>query len=297
MKKSTAPLILLLLVCLFLALTSGIEVTSEHPFYVEGSWIKAGDLNEGDVLTLFNGKKARILEITQVIENITVFNINVEGFHNYYAEGILVHNKESKVRHAQIELIPSRVFPNREVSSRPIDYATDIDSPESYDAMMAVITSGTYTLKGFKGVYHKSGAGRLFPSYRGVNQPHHLDVVIDMLKDIYPDFPKTKQGLTAKYGEDIWRGVIQEYGGEFTGWEFGEVFGPRTMNSVRPMQARMSSYLTLMQNQFRTPISREFLIESLHWAVTRKTNGGCPAVQLASSSTTEQLGRILNIVP
>jgi hypothetical protein len=82
--------------------------TPEHPFYVAGQWVEAGQLKEGDALTVLPFKQV-IASSSKVagsyrlvVENIarldtlvTVYNFAVEDFHTYYVgkEAILVHNQ------------------------------------------------------------------------------------------------------------------------------------------------------------------------------------------------------------
>ena len=77
-----------------------LKVTLEHPFFVDGEWIKAEDLKEGDLLTTINGKKARIISIERVHSNksVSVYNIKVNETETYFVSdeglgGVLVHNK------------------------------------------------------------------------------------------------------------------------------------------------------------------------------------------------------------
>lgn len=75
-------------------LINGIGVTSEHPFYSQGAWVKAGALKIGSPLLGIGGaEKVESIEI--VNRSVTVYNFEVEGHHNYFAGGILVHNKQS----------------------------------------------------------------------------------------------------------------------------------------------------------------------------------------------------------
>ena len=76
-------------------------VTQEHPFYnVElDDWVKAGELQEGDTLLfgheddVFTDRITHI-ERTALRQPIPVYNLSVAGpEQNYFAEGILVHNK------------------------------------------------------------------------------------------------------------------------------------------------------------------------------------------------------------
>jgi len=76
-----------------------ITTTGEHPFWVKEShkWVKAKDLQKGDLLTTNNSKVIRINKI--IIKNKThkVYNFMVEGYHNYYVSnlGIWTHNKKN----------------------------------------------------------------------------------------------------------------------------------------------------------------------------------------------------------
>jgi acyl carrier protein len=77
-----------------------INVTAEHPFYViDKGWIKAKDLQVGNNLKSSDSKL--VIEISYVkalSETVTVYNIEVDGNHNYFITGstILVHNKNIK---------------------------------------------------------------------------------------------------------------------------------------------------------------------------------------------------------
>jgi RHS repeat-associated protein len=74
-----------------------INVTAEHPFYVVGKgWVKAKDLQSSDVFKSFDGKNIiKINAITQLSKSVIVYNMEVDGNHNYFVTGsmILVHNK------------------------------------------------------------------------------------------------------------------------------------------------------------------------------------------------------------
>ena len=72
-----------------------IKVTGEHPFFVRDNWVLVKDLKVGDELLSDTGKKTKIIEITPVHANnpFEVYNLEVDGSHNYYANGMLVHNK------------------------------------------------------------------------------------------------------------------------------------------------------------------------------------------------------------
>ena len=58
-------LILLASIIGFVSFASAVElqVTEEHPFYVNGEWMPAKQLAVGDELSTIDGKKVRITEI------------------------------------------------------------------------------------------------------------------------------------------------------------------------------------------------------------------------------------------
>lgn len=100
-KKSIFQYLVLTLGLLILILSivsaGQLKVTDEHPFYVNDSWIPAKNLQVGDLLTTEDGKKVRITSIDDIVENVSVYNLHVNGVNNYFANDILVHNKAMQV--------------------------------------------------------------------------------------------------------------------------------------------------------------------------------------------------------
>ena len=74
---------------------NSVTTTKEHPFYVSGKgWVKAGELIVEDVCKQTDGSTAPITSIEHIEEKHLVYNLlNVSENHNFYANGILVHNK------------------------------------------------------------------------------------------------------------------------------------------------------------------------------------------------------------
>jgi Pretoxin HINT domain len=73
-----------------------ILVTAKHPFYVENKgWVKVEDLKTGFILKTKSNSKEQIVSITKTDLSEDVYNIEVEGNHNYFVTdgSILVHNK------------------------------------------------------------------------------------------------------------------------------------------------------------------------------------------------------------
>ncbi len=78
--------------------------TPEHPFYVAGRYVKAGELQVGDELTMLDGATGVVPMATKPIHVQSLasepgldrtYNFEVAGTHNYFADGVLVHNKEA----------------------------------------------------------------------------------------------------------------------------------------------------------------------------------------------------------
>ena len=79
-----------------------LQVTGEHPFWVEGKgWTAASDLKAGDELLTYSGEQVSVNRPPR--EGYSwprpVFNLEVEDFHTYFVHlaGILVHNKDVTV--------------------------------------------------------------------------------------------------------------------------------------------------------------------------------------------------------
>jgi intein/homing endonuclease len=72
-----------------------ITTTSEHPFFVDSKgWVKAGNLELHDVCKKVNGDTSILTSIEVLEESHVVYNLlSVSENHNFYANGILVHNK------------------------------------------------------------------------------------------------------------------------------------------------------------------------------------------------------------
>jgi hypothetical protein len=89
-KEHQVPVVIKLL----FADGTSITTTPEHPFFIEGQWVKAGELQVGDNTHKLDGNKLAISEIELIEEPHTVYNLlDVGSNHNFYANETLVHNK------------------------------------------------------------------------------------------------------------------------------------------------------------------------------------------------------------
>jgi len=76
-----------------------LRATESHLFYAGGRWVRAADLRLGDeLLVLPTGAAAQPATVPVVSLEIqpfsaAVYNLEVSGHHDYFAGGVLVHNK------------------------------------------------------------------------------------------------------------------------------------------------------------------------------------------------------------
>lgn len=68
--------------------------TDNHPFYVTNkkAWVEAQYLEEGDLLQTISGEVVSLERIDGEDGKFEVYNLDVQENHNYYANGVLVHN-------------------------------------------------------------------------------------------------------------------------------------------------------------------------------------------------------------
>ena len=69
-------------------------VTAEHPVFSEGNFVPAGELELEDRLLNFDLNRITIERIDRIDHPIAVYDVTVDGVHNYFAGGLLVHNKD-----------------------------------------------------------------------------------------------------------------------------------------------------------------------------------------------------------
>lgn len=75
-----------------LLINNNLEVTSNHPMYINNKWMEIGNAHPLDKLKTDRGE-VFIFSIQNINNNMKVYNLEVENTHNYYANDYLVHNK------------------------------------------------------------------------------------------------------------------------------------------------------------------------------------------------------------
>lgn len=82
-------------------INESLRATTNHPFYSNGRWVPAESLSPGDSLVMLDrvdgeGLHVSSGEVSSLViesERETTYNIEVAGVHDYFAGGVLVHNK------------------------------------------------------------------------------------------------------------------------------------------------------------------------------------------------------------
>ena len=77
----------------YLIINNTLFITPNHPVLINKEWVEAGNLKKGDMLTNRDNELVEIESIKSVDEVVDVYNFEVEKYHTYIAEGIIVHNK------------------------------------------------------------------------------------------------------------------------------------------------------------------------------------------------------------
>ena len=79
----------------YLTINGTLQVTANHPVFVNGKWQEVGNARVGDTLVNDAGQTVTISSITESASGThDLYNLHLEGAdHNYFAEGVLVHNK------------------------------------------------------------------------------------------------------------------------------------------------------------------------------------------------------------
>lgn len=73
------------------ALTDQLTVSARHPVYADGAWVEAQAVEPGAALLGIGGRQ--LATPRAIATGGTVYDLSVEWPHNYFAGGVLVHNK------------------------------------------------------------------------------------------------------------------------------------------------------------------------------------------------------------
>lgn len=78
----------------YLILNGNLKVTANHIIRVGDSWKEAGSVQIGDVLMSDRGEQVKISGVEWQRGKFTVYNLEIEKYHTYFAGGVWVHNQK-----------------------------------------------------------------------------------------------------------------------------------------------------------------------------------------------------------
>ncbi|HEC80870.1 MAG TPA: hypothetical protein ENI42_00375, partial [Thermoplasmatales archaeon] len=100
----------------YLVVNDGLlKVTPEHRLYVNGEWRGAWSLKIGDNLCDINGNKVLVYSIQRVYSRVPTYNLEIERYHTYYANNILVHNAKCFMPDTPISMSDGTYKPIKDV--------------------------------------------------------------------------------------------------------------------------------------------------------------------------------------
>ncbi len=176
----------------YIIINGHLRVTPNHPFYSNGRWMPIGDLQVGDVIFTSQAKEELITEIVKVEDTVEVYDIEVNPYHNYFAGGYLVHNKEVLPEIPPVmegggsfeipggrSWLGPRLFLGIAFAQEVSPLAPNIDM---YDTLPALDSISNYDIKilaeDVRGVYF---LGTPLPP----DKPNTVTVFVDMYKEIF----------------------------------------------------------------------------------------------------------------
>ncbi|EAY30957.1 polymorphic toxin-type HINT domain-containing protein [Microscilla marina] len=154
-----------------------IQTTAEHPFYLEGKWVKAGNLSQGDSLHLFRSRRLALDSIAKVDTSAKVYNFSVTKHHNYFVgkAGVLVHNANGY----DDLLARTNSQPLKDkINALGNDKAKFLDDFKDVDAVLAKFEAKPELVEGWRVLYDAKVADAIR------TEPRWMRKVIDNLDEI-----------------------------------------------------------------------------------------------------------------
>jgi alpha-2-macroglobulin len=82
----------------YLIINGNLKLTANHILWVNKSWRTAGDIQIGDSLLDNQDREVKVSSIEWQAGKFSVYNLEIENFHTYFADGIWVHNQKGGAR-------------------------------------------------------------------------------------------------------------------------------------------------------------------------------------------------------
>ncbi|MBD3362830.1 hypothetical protein GF362_03865 [Candidatus Dojkabacteria bacterium] len=80
----------------YLYINRKLRVTPIHFMYINGQWKQARDIRAGDFMLNDKNEWVEIETIESRTGDFDIYNLEIDEYHTYFADGIFVHNKEAR---------------------------------------------------------------------------------------------------------------------------------------------------------------------------------------------------------
>lgn len=84
----------------YLIINGDLKVTANHIMWVNNTWKEAGSIQVGDTLVNNQGKQVVVSSVEWQRGKVSVYNLEIENYHTYFANGVWVHNDKGIERNA-----------------------------------------------------------------------------------------------------------------------------------------------------------------------------------------------------
>lgn len=78
----------------YLIVNSRLRITADHILQVNGKWEEAGSIQKGDSLVGADGEEVKVESVEWQMGKFDVYNLGVEKYHTFFADGVWVHNQK-----------------------------------------------------------------------------------------------------------------------------------------------------------------------------------------------------------
>jgi parallel beta-helix repeat protein len=87
----------------YMVINGKLRVTPNHRMYINNEWQAASTIQVADILQDIKGGKVVASSVEKVCEKVPTYNLEVETYHTYYAEDILVHNAKGQPQYPWVQ--------------------------------------------------------------------------------------------------------------------------------------------------------------------------------------------------
>lgn len=133
-----------------------LRVTEEHPIAFESGWRKARAFSKGDNVETRAGQ-LKITSITIERGAVTVYDLTVEPHANFFAGGVLVHNKSRETKSLEALSVYAKTQAIYKQKFKRYGTLVELRDQDYVDKMVA--DSTTKTGEGYQGFYFKEPVG------------------------------------------------------------------------------------------------------------------------------------------